>query len=121
MNIILLNPRSAKWNHRAPLSLVALGSVLEGRHEYLIIDENYEQRVERRLVEEIRSRGVRYLGVTAMPGPQLVRAVTISQTMKASFPHLKVIWGGTFPTIHTDTVLKSRYVDFVVRGQGELT
>lgn len=121
MSILLLNPRSARWNYRAPLSLLALGSVLEGRYKYLIIDENYEQHVERRLVEEIKSGGVRYLGITAMPGPQLVRAVTISRSLKASFPYLNIVWGGTFPTIHTDTVLRSDYVDFVVRGQGELT
>ncbi|MEK6571458.1 MAG: radical SAM protein [Bacteroidota bacterium] len=121
MNIILLNPRSAKWNHRAPLSLLALGAVLEGKHDYAIIDENYEGKVERKLTEEIRAHRVKYLGVTVMPGPQLARAVPISSTMKARFPDLKIIWGGTFPTIHTDTVLNSGYVDFVVRGQGEFT
>jgi hypothetical protein len=29
------------------------------------------------------------------------------------------VWGGYFPTQHTDTVLRSTFVDFVIRSQGE--
>jgi len=59
--------------------------------------------------------------LTVMPGPQLVRAVHISKKMKAAYPHLTIIWGGTFPTIHTETVLSEEYVDYVVSGQGEFS
>jgi len=101
--------------------LLALGSVLEGKYSYSIVDENYEGDACVRLVKEIPARAVKYLGVTAMPGPQLVRAVSISKTIRKAFPEVKIIWGGTFPTIHTETVLRSDFVDFVVRGQGEQT
>jgi len=30
-----------------------------------------------------------------------------------------IVWGGYFPTQHSDTVLQSSFVDFVVRSQGE--
>jgi len=31
------------------------------------------------------------------------------------------VWGGYFPSLYTDSCLNARYVDFVVRGQGEET
>ncbi len=117
--ILLFNPRSARWKHRLPLSLLSLGAVLEGRYDYEIVDGNIEEDVEAKLKHTIRAKGIRYLGVTVMPGPQLVQAVTITQNLKAEFPNLVVIWGGYFPSLHTDIVLQSGFVDHVIRGQGE--
>lgn len=119
--IAFVNPRSARWNHRVPLSLLAVASGIEGKYDYHLLDENFDRDVERRLGDLIRERGVRYVALTVMPGPQLVRAVAISRQLKRRFPDVNVIWGGTFPTIHTQTVLAEEYVDYVVAGQGELT
>src|SRR6187455_1786833 len=44
--IILLNPRSARWKHRLPLSVLSLGAVIEGRYRYFIIDGNLEPDVQ---------------------------------------------------------------------------
>lgn len=118
--IILLNPKSAKHNRRIPLSVLTVGAGLEGRYEYEIVDENFDDHVEDTLENLIRNKGVKYLGLTVMPGPQLTRAITISKYMKRRFPHLLILWGGTFPSIHTDTVLSAGYVDVVVLGQGEV-
>ncbi|MEX1276777.1 MAG: radical SAM protein [Bacteroidota bacterium] len=118
--IILLNPRSAKHNRRIPLSVLTIGVGLEGKHDYEIVDENFDPEIEKTLEMMIRTRNARYLGMTVMPGPQLVAAVRISRHLKKLFPRLVVIWGGTFPSIHTDTVLQADYVDLVVLGQGEI-
>ena len=41
--IILLNPRATKpKNRRYPLSLLAIGAMLEGKEEYTIVDGNVE-------------------------------------------------------------------------------
>jgi radical SAM superfamily enzyme YgiQ (UPF0313 family) len=93
---------------------------LEGRYPYDIVDENLEPDPDKVIEKRIRQLGVRYLGLTVMPGPQLVRAIRLSKLMKTLFPELVVIWGGTFPNIHTETVLESGYVDLVVLGDGEL-
>ncbi len=119
--IAFVNPRSARWNHRVPLSLLAVASGIDGRHGYSFLDENFDGDAERPLGELIRDKGVKHVALTVMPGPQLVRAVSISKYLKASHPGVWVTWGGTFPTIHTETVLQSGYVDHVVSGQGELT
>jgi radical SAM superfamily enzyme YgiQ (UPF0313 family) len=41
--------------------------------------------------------------------------------LKSRHAHLKIIWGGYFPTQHWDVSLDSGYVDYVVRGHGEVT
>src|SRR5262245_22976102 len=117
--ILLFNPRSAQWKHRLPLSLLSLGAVLEGQYEYRIVDGNFEVNAEETLSRIIQEKAVRYFGVTVMPGPQLVEAITISQRLKKRFPQLVVIWGGYFPSLHADVVLNSGFVDHVIRGQGE--
>ncbi len=117
--ILLFNPRSARWKHRVPLSLVSLAAMLEGRYDYEIVDGNLEPNAEAKLASTIRNKGIRYLGVTVMPGPQLVEAITITQHLKADFPQLKVIWGGYFPSLHSKVCLESGFVDFVISGPGE--
>src|ERR1051326_980012 len=117
--IALINPRSARWNHRIPLSLLSVGSGLEGKFEYRIVDQNYDDHIEQTLESLIGQGNVRYVGMTVMPGPQLSNAIRISQFLKSRYPDVRIIWGGTFPTIHVDTVLASPLVDFVVWSQGE--
>jgi radical SAM superfamily enzyme YgiQ (UPF0313 family) len=117
--ILLFNPRSARWKHRLPLSLLSLGAVLEGKYDYEIVDGNFEKNPAETLIRTIREKSIRYLGVTVMPGPQLVEAITVTQQVKSQFPNLVVIWGGYFPSLHAETVLKAGFVDHVIRGPGE--
>jgi anaerobic magnesium-protoporphyrin IX monomethyl ester cyclase len=119
--IVLVNPKSAKWKHRLPMSIMSLGAVLENRYTYHIVDGNFETDLEAKLVRTIAETGARYLGITVMPGPQLLQAIPITRNLKRMFPRLQIVWGGYFPTLHANTVLQSGFVDFVIRGQGELS
>jgi hypothetical protein len=40
--ILLFNPRSARWKHRLPLSLLSVAAGLEGKYDYQIVDGNFE-------------------------------------------------------------------------------
>jgi radical SAM superfamily enzyme YgiQ (UPF0313 family) len=60
------------------------------------------------------------LAVTVMPGPQLTQAVEVCRKVRQELPKVPIVWGGYFPTQHAETVLRSSYVDFVIRSQGEL-
>ena len=117
MRIVLFNPRSAEWKHRVPMSVLSLGAVLEGRHEYAIVDGNLDPDPE----ATIAALEPDVLGVTVMPGPQLRTAIPITKRLKARFPGMQVFWGGYFPSLHTDAVLESGFVDVAVLGQGETT
>jgi anaerobic magnesium-protoporphyrin IX monomethyl ester cyclase len=119
--VILYNPQSsANRKPVLPMSLLALGALLEGRYDYRIVDGNLEVDPLAVLDGLIGEGGPQpVLGVTVMPGPQLQQAVPLCAQLKQRYPHLTVIWGGYFPTQHWDVCLRSNFVDYVVRGHGE--
>lgn len=120
--IVLFHPRATKpANCRLPLAILALAAVLEGREEYEIVDGNIEADPVQRILSIIDSHNVELLGVTAMPGPQMVAAMEASREIRRLHPHVKIVWGGYFPSIYPDASLNAKYVDYVVRGQGEDT
>ena len=119
--IILYNPPSnASHKPVLPMSLLALGSLLEGEYSYRIIDGNLEPDPLAALDAAIVETRADILGVTVMPGPQLSNAAPLCRALKARHPNLKIIWGGYFPTQHYEACLRSPYVDYVVRGHGEV-
>ena len=117
--IVLYNPRSNGSGKRIlPMSLLALGGLLEGQRDYIIVDGNIETDPLTRL-DHLAQAGARVLGVTVMPGPQLAQAVPLCRELKRRHSGLIIVWGGYFPTQHWDTCLRADYVDYVVRGHGE--
>lgn len=117
--ITLYNPQSNPTKKRIlPMSVMALGAVLEGRYDYRIIDGN----VDHLALDEIQSRvrqGPHVLAVTVMPGPQLLQAYPQCLALKKEFPELTIVWGGYFPSLHAAACLQSPAVDFVIRGHAE--
>jgi hypothetical protein len=120
--LVLYNPVSTRPG-KAPLpnSLLALGAALEGKYEYSIADGNLMTDHVNQLLQILADRQAAALGMTVMPGPQLNHAVPVTKKIKEVRPDLPIIWGGYFPTQHSDVILKSGYVDYTVIGQGELT
>lgn len=120
--IILYHPKSnSSGKCILPMTLLALGAVLEDEFEYVIVDANATRDPLRALDELIAERGYNLLATTVMPGPQTVQAVEHTREIRRRHPRVTTVWGGYFPSQHTDTVLKADYVDFVVRSQGEIT
>jgi hypothetical protein len=120
--IVLLNPRSTPSDKKPlPMSLLALGASLEGRHDYEIVDANLGEGALERVIALARQRPLTAIGVTVMPGPQLAAAVADTRRLKAALPGVPVVWGGYFPSQHAETCLRDPAVDFCVRGQGEHT
>jgi anaerobic magnesium-protoporphyrin IX monomethyl ester cyclase len=120
--IILVHPRSTRpKNRRFPLSVLALGAVLEGKEEYEIVDGNIETDPSRTIEGIMETRPAEALAVSVMPGPQMVAAVELSKRFRAKYPTVPIIWGGYFPSLYPQTTLNTSYVDIAVRGQGEDT
>ena len=118
-NIVFYNPVSNGSGKRIlPMSLLALGALLEGNYEYTLVDGNCEGDALTTLRARIAA-GANLLAITVMPGPQLAWAVPHSRALKREFPHLQIVWGGYFPTQHSDVILQDPAVDFTVRGHGE--
>ena len=119
MRIVLYNPRSNSAGKRImPFSLLAIGAVLEGEFEYEIVDGNAEPDADAALASR-RASGAVVFGMTVMPGPQLEDAFQRTRALKAADPKAVVIWGGYFPTEHTEACLSGGWVDFAIRGHGE--
>ncbi len=118
--VIFFNPWvCGPGSRRFPLSMMHLGAMLKD-DEYVIVDGNVDPAPVETISSLIRSRDdIELLAVTVMPGPQLARAAPQCKTLKSRFPDLPILWGGYFPSMHTRAVLKSSFVDFVIRGQGE--
>lgn len=120
--LILYNPpSSANRKPVLPMALLAVGALLEDEHAYRIVDGNLEGDPLEALDRTIRDTDADVLGVTVMPGPQLSHAVPLCRELKARHPRLTIVWGGYFPTQHYDVCLRASYVDYVVRGHGEVT
>src|SRR5215469_6219570 len=120
--IILFHPRATRpRNCRMPLTVLALAAVLEGREEYAIVDGNIDDNPLESIISLIDNNHVELLGVSVMPGPQMVAGMETAREVRRLRPDVKVVWGGYFPSIYPDAALNAKYVDYVVRGQGEDT
>ncbi|MDO8673311.1 MAG: B12-binding domain-containing radical SAM protein, partial [Dehalococcoidia bacterium] len=75
MLILYSPPGSVQRKPILPMSLLALGALLEGAHEYTIIDGNLVTDAMAAIDRVVRTSGVDLLGMTVMPGPQLNHAV----------------------------------------------
>lgn len=120
--VILVNPRMCSPRAvRLPLSVLALGAVLEGRYEYRIVDGNVDPDAAGTILRLLSEGPCALIGVTVMPGPQVAPAIEICSAVRAAHPEVPIAWGGYFPTLYPDAALNAPYVDYVVRGQGEDT
>ena len=120
--IILFHPRAVKpRSRRLPLAVLALAAVLEGLEEYEIVDGNVDDDPLATTLDLIDTHKVELLGVSVMPGPQMVAGMEVSREVRRLRPHIRIAWGGYFPSIYPEATLNARYVDYAVLGQGEDT
>lgn len=120
--VLLVNPRiCAPQNARLPLSLLALGAVLEAKREYSIVDGNLDPDAARTVLDHLGRTAHALVGLTVMPGPQVGPAIAISSAVRERFPHVPIAWGGYFPSLYPEAAVNAPYVDAVVRGPGEET
>lgn len=101
------------------MSLLALASVIDGKVPYHIVDGNLDPDPLQTILNLARSDSQPILGITVMPGPQLMGAVSISAGIKSFLPHVRIVWGGYFPTQHAAVCIQSHYPDAIIRGHGE--
>ncbi len=118
--VLLYNPISTSpGKQRLPMSLLAIASVIADDYDIEFIDGNLIDDPAQHILERVHATGAKLLAVTTMPGPQLRQAVPVCDEIKKACPDLTIIWGGYFPSNHTDVCMKSDFVDYVIQGQGE--
>lgn len=104
----------------APLPIMAVSAPLfaEG-YEVALIDANVEPAWQERVVAECRDSMM--LGISCMTGPQINFGLQAAAAVRKAGLSLPIIWGGYHPSILPEQTSQNRYVDAVVRGQGEST
>jgi radical SAM superfamily enzyme YgiQ (UPF0313 family) len=118
--VLLINPTiTSARSARFPLAVLSLATALEGRYPTTIIDGNVDRDFIETAVREMARGDVGAVGVSVMGGPQLPTAIAVSKAIRARSPATPIIWGGYFPTICPEAALRTRYVDYAIRGQGE--
>ena len=117
VNARICSPRSA----RLPLSLLALGAVLEGKREYAIVDGNLDPDASGTVLSHLERAPHSLVGLTVMPGPQVGPAIAISAAVRERFPGVPIAWGGYFPTLYPEAAVNAPYVDVARGGPGEET
>lgn len=120
--IVLFNPWSTPSPKKPlPMSLLAVGSMLEGEFAYCIVDGNLEADPVGKILAIAQRHPLTAIAVTVMPGPQLRAAVMGCRQLKRMLPAVPIVWGGYFPSQHADACLSESTVDICVNGQGEPT
>lgn len=118
--VILYNPISTSpGKQRLPMSLMAISAVIADDYDTVFIDGNLIDDPAAAIIDAAQRTGAKLLAVTVMPGPQIRQAVPVCKQVKATLPDLQIVWGGYFPSNHTETVVNSDFVDYVIVGQGE--
>ncbi|MFK8037956.1 MAG: radical SAM protein [Crocinitomicaceae bacterium] len=117
--VILFNPRSGKWKHRVPNSILQVGASIEAEYNVIYVDGNLEVDPWKRIDDILKNNTVHYFGCTVMPGPQLREAIPFSKKVRENYPTVKIIWGGYFATNQYQVVLSSGFVDAIVAGPGD--
>lgn len=119
---LLINPTiTSRHSARFPLALLHLAAALDRNGESRIIDGNVDRDFVADTLRAIERERYDAVGIGVMGGPQVVPAIAVSKAIRARQPALPIVWGGYFPTLHTDATLAAPYVDYAVRAQGEDT
>ncbi len=118
--VLFYNPVStSKGKQRLPLSIMSVAAVIAEDYDVEFIDGNLVDDPAAQIIERAQQTKAKLLAVTVMPGPQLRQAVPVCKQVKAALPGLTILWGGYFPTQHSEVILGSDFVDYTIQGQGE--
>lgn len=121
--VILINPMLPRkpMSLNIPAALLYLGSYIEKKgYAVLLLDgnnfnaEDFFSLIEREIPDAIA------VGLSVMT-PQVPSALAVSKYVRGLDPSIPIIWGGVHPTFYPKQTAGSPYVDFVVRGEGEVT
>jgi len=127
MKICLISPpyysavKSVIGASSPPLGLAYLASTLRRNHEVKVIDSNILDYTMDDVRRELKNFYPDVVGVTSVT-PSISNAYEVAKIAKEVREDCKVIMGGPHATfLSTQTLNECRYVDVVVKGEGEKT
>ena len=123
--VILIQPhddirlKRKKADPCTPLSLVLIGTAIEDKHQVRIYDRNLNPS-DRDSLNYIKEYNPDIIGFTAMTSLMLLDIIHLGKLIKKNFPKKIIIVGGIHATLEPMSFLNEPYIDYVIRGEGEL-
>lgn len=118
--VTLIFPRlKRESNAWAPLPLQALAApLMEDGFQVEIVDGRV---INPHLPQILKAaRDSLFVGLSVMTGWQIHDAIAISRAVKDAYPDIPVVWGGYHASMLPEQTLEESYIDYVIRGQGQL-
>ncbi len=103
-----------------PYSILTVAAEICDKFAVTIIDQRTDFNWRERLKREI-SNSCLCVGISSMTGNQLKNALEAAKTVRETNPRIPIIWGGVHVTTLPEQSLGNKYIDIVVRGEGEKT
>jgi radical SAM superfamily enzyme YgiQ (UPF0313 family) len=126
MKFLLINPSQSATYGKAsapsypPLGLSYIGAVLEqDGHQVHILDFDADRMNEEKIINFLKNFKPSLVGLTATT-PTYDHAVSIAKLVK-SVDNIPVVLGGIHATITPQTCISNKFIDFVIKGEGEIT
>lgn len=125
-DVILINPDLGFWGkyrekEKLPQAVLLVGTALYNKgYDVKIIDQRIEKEWKNLLLSELKKSPI-CVGISSMTGTQILNGLEIAKFVKSHAKTLPIVWGGIHPTLMPEQTLENKYVDFVVRGEGEET
>lgn len=128
--VMLLNParhfiaNQAGLGYLTPLGLVLLGGpLLDAGFNVRLVDHDMNGWKIKRLLQEVGEFQPKYilLGHSGSTASHNVAVATIKE-IKTLLPHIRIVYGGVYPSYAYQTILADvPEIDVIVRGEGEKT
>ncbi|MBN2459011.1 radical SAM protein [Candidatus Woesearchaeota archaeon] len=123
--IILVQPEvgdmdSVRSAPSIPASLLHAATLVSREFDVKLIDQRLDKMWKKSLAKELAKKPL-CVGVTAMTGMQIKHALEISRFVKEKKgdANVPVIWGGVHASLLPEQTLKNKFIDIVVKGEGE--
>jgi anaerobic magnesium-protoporphyrin IX monomethyl ester cyclase len=130
MRVLLINPPyqtlTSNWGvgHQVPLGLLMVGgALLDAGHEVRLLDAECRRLTTPAILDAVGAFGPD-LVLTGHAGSTPAHPVcaALLRAVKDTFPHVRTLYGGVYPTYHAQRILEEEpAIDVIVRGEGEAT
>ncbi|RLF86968.1 B12-binding domain-containing radical SAM protein, partial [Thermococci archaeon] len=127
MKILLISPptisaiKAIVGTTGPPLGLAYLASMIRDEHDVKIVDSLAEEYTYRDVERIIRKYDPDVVGITSTTS-MMPDAYTVAKIAKMHNENVKVVMGGPHVTFVPERTFKEcPYIDFIVRGEGEIT
>ena len=99
---------------QVPLALIYIASSLQREgHKVRILDMRLED------FKTMTIGNPLFVGITCMSGQQIHYGLEFAKRVRSENSSCPIVWGGVHPTLLPEQTAASKFVDIVVRGEGE--